>query len=69
MKIEEKFNKRSAEFIEVQPAHISIVAHSIKLQFFTVPNTNDQRTISMYMTPDEALHFAEKLINSARTFK
>lgn len=69
MKIEEKFNKRTAELIEVQPASIHAGpthALGIKLEFFTLPGNADMRTISMYLTPDEALEMAGGLIAAAR---
>lgn len=69
MKIEEKFNKRSADLIAVQQPSISVgtaFALDIKLKFFTAPGVDDLRTLSMHMTPYEALQLAESLINAAR---
>lgn len=69
VKIEEKFNKRDAKLIAVQPASIHTGAQyalGIKLEFFTLPSDDDMRTLSMHMTPDEALEMAEGLIAAAR---
>lgn len=69
MKIEEKFNKRTADLIEVQPPAINAgpgYSLGIKLEFFTMPGNDDRRTLSMHMTPAEALEMAEGLISAAR---
>lgn len=69
MKIEEKFNKRSADLIAVQQPCITTgagLALGIKLEFFTTQEVDDLRTLSMRMTPYEALQLAENLINAAR---
>lgn len=68
MKIEEKFNKRSAELIDVQSPSIQYGNHfdlGIRLQFFTLPGVDDFRTLSMHMTPSEALILAKELIEAA----
>ena len=70
MRIEEKFNRRSAELIEVQQptAHVgpNYSELGIKLTFFTVPGNDDHRTIAMHLTVDDALQLAQELIASAR---
>jgi hypothetical protein len=70
MRIEEKFNKRTAELIEVQPpsfhAGPNFSALGIKATFFQLPGSDDTRTLSVHMTPDEALLLAENLIAAAR---
>lgn len=70
MKIEEKFNKRTAGLVEVQPPSVFTgsvnSALGIRLMFFRVPGSDDQSTLSMHMTPAEALQFAETLVSAAR---
>ena len=69
MKIEEKFNKRDAKLIEVQPPSVKTgmgLALGIRLEFFTLPGDADMRTLKMHLTPDEALLMAELLISGAR---
>jgi hypothetical protein len=48
MKIEEKFNIRSADLIEVQPASVHAgpqYALGIRLTFYTMPGDPDRRTL------------------------
>lgn len=69
MKIEEKFNKRSANLIEVQPPTVhtgAAYALGIRLTFYPVVSDPDRRTLAMHLTPDEALEMAEGLIAAAR---
>lgn len=69
MKIEEKFNKRDAKLIEVQPPTHHVGPHyalGIRLTFYTLAGSDDMRTIAMHLTPDEALQMAEGLIASVR---
>lgn len=70
MKIEEKFNRRSADLIEVQhpTAHVGSndADLGIKLIFATMPGNDDLRTIAMHLTVDDALQLAQELIASAR---
>lgn len=71
MKIEEKFNKRHADLIEVQSPSFQYgrhLSHGIKVQFSVAPWGEDFRTISMHLTPDEALRMAEGLIAAARNY-
>jgi hypothetical protein len=66
MLIEEKFNKRSAELVPVMPPTVRIGRKfnlGIKVEFYA-PHP-DQRTISMHLTPDEAMAFASKLMDAA----
>lgn len=69
MKIEEKFNKQSAKFVEIQPPHVTTafgLAHGIKVMFFPTTNSDDPRQLAMYLSPLEAIKFAESLISAAR---
>lgn len=69
MKVEEKFNKRDAKFIVCQSPSVNSGAHyslGIKVELFPVYGSYDERTLSMHMTPGEALEFAERLIVAAR---
>ena len=69
MKIEEKFNKRDAKLIEVQQPCVNSGARyalGIKVEFFTLQGSDDPRTLSMHLTPAEALQLAEELISAAR---
>lgn len=68
MKIEEKFNKRSADLVTVQTPTVqssSGFALGIRLQFFPEAR-DDQRMLSMHLTPAEALDLADYLIGAAR---
>jgi len=69
MMIQKKFNKRSADLIEVQPPSMRTgkfhSALGIRAEFFGLPGS-DEGTISMHMTPDEALDLAARLIQAAR---
>jgi hypothetical protein len=69
MLIEEKFNKRSADLMEVQPPSFHVgpyySALGIKATFHLIPG-EDTRTISAHMTPSEVLQLAENLIAAAR---
>lgn len=68
MRIEERFNKRAAELVEVQPPTIQTgveLALGIKLTFYQLPgDDNDGRTLAMHMTPREALTMAQRLIET-----
>jgi hypothetical protein len=68
MKIEEKFNKRSAELLEVQKPVIHVGPnHSdegIKVTFYQMSG-EDGRTLAQHMKPDEALEYAQSLIAAA----
>lgn len=67
MRVEERFNRRSAELIEAQqPLVDSGFALGVRARFFTMPGSDDGRTLSVHMTPDEALAFARDLIEAAR---
>lgn len=68
MKIEEKFNKRAANLIEVQPPSIKANPHlalGIKATFYRLPG-EEASTIAMHLTPDEALAMAVALTEAAR---
>lgn len=70
MQIEEKFNKRSAPLVEVQAPivrnRVDLAPQGLKLEFYTLPEADDARTIAMHMDPIEALQLAEQLTASAR---
>jgi hypothetical protein len=69
MKVEEKFNLRDAKLIECQTPFVAsgpMYALGIKVEFFTYPDDDDRRTLSMHLTPHEALKFAEDLLSAAR---
>lgn len=69
MKIEEKFNKRGAELLEVQTPTIHVGRYcsdlGMKVTFYRMPG-EDGRMIAMHMTPDEALRLAGELIEAVR---
>lgn len=68
MKIDEKFNKRSAELIEVQYPSIRFGRHlalGMCIEFFCLPG-KDGRTLKMHLTPDEALQISAQLTEAAR---
>jgi hypothetical protein len=73
MKIEEKFNKRSADLVEVQlpSVHLSPFEAElgIKLKFFTLRGSDDLRTLAMHMTPDEGLEMVALLVDALRRVK
>ncbi len=72
MLIEEKFNNRSAKIIEVQPPSITVGPHlslGIKMQFFRLPSDDDRSTISMHLTPDEALQMIAMLCSGIRRIR
>jgi hypothetical protein len=69
VKIDEKFNKRGTNLIEVQPPSIrggSQYALGMVAEFFRLPGGDDHSSIKLHMTPGEALHLAEELIKAAR---
>ncbi|WP_454056859.1 hypothetical protein [Cupriavidus sp. Marseille-Q8015] len=70
MQIEEKFNRRSADLIEVQQPTVRTrrqdAPQGLSLQFFTARNSDDLRTLTMHMTPMEALELAERIVAGAR---
>lgn len=68
MKIEERFNLRSAQLVETQAPAVSTgggLALGIRVCFMAATE-NDYRSLAMHLTPDEALQFASKLIDAAR---
>lgn len=70
MRIQEKFNLRDAKLIECQSPFIAsgpMYALGIKVEFFTHPDDDDRRTLSLHLTPQEALKFAEDLLRAARS--
>jgi len=69
MKIDEKFNKRSANLVETQPPSVRSGPHyslGIVAEFFRLPGDDDRSTLKLHMTKDEALFFAEMLVKHAR---
>lgn len=71
MKIEEKFNLKSATPIDARLSAVSTGPQyptGVKLQFFAV-DPDDRRTISWHVTPDEALQLAAELIAAYRKSK
>jgi hypothetical protein len=69
VKIDEKFNKRTANLIEVQPPSVRVgpqYALGIVAEFYTLPGDPDQRTLKIHLTPAEALHLSEQLLAAAR---
>ena len=68
MRVEEKFNKRAADLVECQSMHVSsgaFLALGVKIACFPVDHT-DGRTLSIHLTPDEALTLARELIGAAQ---
>ncbi|WP_219096228.1 hypothetical protein [Pseudomonas sp. UMAB-40] len=71
MQVDEKFNKRVAPLIKVQPPLVDAQAgpECIRVRLFTSNEdggVSDNRTLSMHLTPFEALEFAQNLIAVAR---
>jgi hypothetical protein len=72
VKVEEKFNKRAAALIEVQaPLVDDGPGFTLGVRVRLHPGNEsggclDGRMLSMYLTPLEALEFAESLIGAAR---
>lgn len=69
MKIQEQFSKRPASMLDVIPPDVMVGSKvsegGVKVTFHQTPGS-DGRTLSMDMTPDEALGLAEDLIDAAR---
>lgn len=69
MKIQEKFNLKSAKLIEVMSPTIHTGPHyelGMQIRFYQPSDQQDRREIVLYMTPDEALDFGLALIDTAR---
>lgn len=70
MKIEEKFNVRSANLVKVQPPHVGAghrySSEGVKLTFYRFPDDPERNTISMHLTPRECMDMAERLLEAAR---
>jgi hypothetical protein len=72
MKVEEKFNKRAATLIKVQSPIVDAgagLAEGVRIRLYPSNEhggVNDGRTLSMHLTPTEALEFAQNLIAAAR---
>lgn len=67
MQIEEKFNRARAAVIDVSSPHVSLTTEArIKCEFFAAAGLQDPRSLSMFMTPAEALELAEHLVHQAR---
>ncbi|WP_313453438.1 hypothetical protein [Stutzerimonas nitrititolerans] len=65
-KVEEKFNKRGANLVEVLPPEVNAIAYSLGVRVQFLAGGDDHRTLIMHLDPDEALRLAEQLIASAR---
>lgn len=68
MKIEERFNVKTAKLVEVQPPSVSFGHHlgpDVKLQFFPICYSDDRRNLHMHLSPSEALQLAADLIRAA----
>jgi len=72
MKVEEKFNRRAAPLIDCQPAVVDAgagLALGVRVRIYPGNESGgvmDGRTLSMHLTPDEALEFAQNLVAAAR---
>jgi len=70
MRVEEKFNLRSARLLEVQMPHVKSgpsLALGIKVTFFQKNDdaeVYDGRTLAVHMTRDEAIEFAKELLSA-----
>ncbi|MDN7179085.1 hypothetical protein M0D69_13890 [Caballeronia sp. SEWSISQ10-4 2] len=67
MKLEERFNLRSAQLVEVQKPSVRTgggLALGIKVTFIAAAE-HDFRSIGLHLTPTEALQLAEDLIHCA----
>lgn len=68
MKIEEKFNLRSAQLVTVNSFYVNCgpqYAEGIKVTF-PAREDHDHRRIALHLNCDEALELAEALLNAAR---
>lgn len=71
MRVDEKFNKRTAALIEVQQPVVDSKLDTflgVRVRLFTCneKHSGDGRELRMHMTPEEALRFAESLLAAAR---
>jgi len=69
VKIDEKFNLKSAQLVEVQQPYVKRgprFALGMSVEFYTAPGSDDRRTLRLHLTPLEALKFAQDLIEAAR---
>lgn len=68
MRVEEKFNKRMAPLIEVQTPQVDSgigLELGVRVRLYPLvdgSSVNDCRTLTMHLTPLEALEFAQRLI-------
>ena len=70
MRVDEKFNKKSATLLECQQPQVNSgggLALGMQIQLFMQPGS-DNRTLSIHLTPDEALKLAEDLVREARSY-
>lgn len=68
MRMDQKFNKRTAQLIEIQNPHVKsdgIFALGMAVSFYSLPG-EETGTLNLHLTPLEALAFAENLISCAR---
>lgn len=69
MKVEEKFNSRSAKLIDVQYPSIRSGPRyecGMVVEFFTKPGDDNPRSLTVHLTPGDALAMAVDLIAHAR---
>ncbi|WP_338924416.1 hypothetical protein V0M98_32905 (plasmid) [Pseudomonas silesiensis] len=70
MKAEEKFNRKTANLLECQQPIVDSgggLALGVRVRVFMVPGP-DCKTLSLHLTPDEALRMAEDLVREARSY-
>jgi len=69
MRVEEKFNLKSAQLVEVQQPYVKHgprFALGMSVEFYTAQGSDDRRTLRLHLKPLEALQFAQDLIDAAR---
>lgn len=69
MKVQEKFNKRVASLVKTGDPTVKSghgCAGGVQVKFF---ETDGSRELSVFMTPDEALLFAELLLRGVRHYR
>ncbi|WP_274644033.1 hypothetical protein [Pseudomonas serbica] len=68
MKAEEKFNRKTAALLECQQPVVDSgggLALGVRVRVFELPG-REAKTLSLHLTPDEALRLAEDLVREAR---
>lgn len=69
MRVHEKFNKQSAAWIECQHPYCDSGTHlplGVRIRLYPENDTGfaDQRSLTMHLTREEAMHFVWKLLGA-----